>query len=42
MVDKAYDWAKENLSQGVIDMQWKKVIDKIEHPLKYNVVMEMV
>jgi len=41
-VDKAYVWAKENLTQDVIDKKWKRTMHKIEHPLSYPCVFETV
>jgi glycosyltransferase involved in cell wall biosynthesis len=40
MVDTAYKWAIENLEQSVIDEQWMLAIDKFEHPLCYDLVLE--
>ncbi|MBT6053160.1 MAG: hypothetical protein HOG49_40695 [Candidatus Scalindua sp.] len=40
-IDKAYKWAMENLSQSKVDRDWKRLLNKIEHPLDYPVVMEV-
>jgi len=42
MVNNAYNWAKANIAQSVIDKKWKKYMDKFEHPLDYKLVMETV
>jgi hypothetical protein len=31
----------ENLSQSKVDRDWKRLLNKIEHPLDYPVVMEV-
>lgn len=42
MVEKAYKWAIENLEQKQINKQWARMLDKIEHPLKYDIILEAV
>ena len=42
MIGAAYEWATQNIAQDVIDKRWQVFMDRIEHPLHYDMILEAV